>query len=133
MSEESKQVFSNLMTLSEKLELNLREYGFTELLAMQYEKLTMKELIYYNTDKKIWWNWMSRERSTRNKRKVKWLKNQMFMTQEMTWGFSLFEEALLVFKAWDMKVKWFTKVVTAIQNAIRSYHVMHVEEKRDTT
>ena len=99
MSEESKEVFSNLMTLSEKLELNLREYGFTELLAMQYEKLTMKELIYYNTDKKIWWNWMSRERSTRNKRKMKWLKNQMFMTQEMTWGFSLFEEALLVFKA----------------------------------
>ena len=99
MSEESKVVFSNLMTLSEKLELNMQEDGFTELLAMQYEKLTMKKLIYYNTNKKILWNWRSRERSTRNKRKVKWLKNQIFMTQEMTWGFSLFEEALLVFKA----------------------------------
>ena len=99
MSEESKEVFSKLMTLSKKLELNMQEDGFTELLAMQYEKLTMKKLIYYNTNEKIWWNWRSRERSTRNKRKVKWLKNQIFMTQEMTWGFSLFEEALLVFKA----------------------------------
>ena len=71
MSEESKEVFSNLMALSEKLELSLREDGFSELLAMQYKKLAMKECIYNNTNKNIWWNWRSRERSKRNKRKVK--------------------------------------------------------------
>ena len=34
MSEESKEVFSNLMALREKLELNLREDGFTELILL---------------------------------------------------------------------------------------------------
>ena len=70
MGKESKKVFNNLLMFSEKLELDLQEDGFTELFAMQYEKLTMKELIYYNTNKNIWLNWRPRERAKRNKRKV---------------------------------------------------------------
>ena len=34
-----------------------------------------------------------------------------FMTQEMTRGFSLFEEAQLIFEAWDPNVEQCTKVV----------------------
>ena len=78
VGEESKEVFNNLLIFSEELELGLQEDGFTELFAMQYEKLTMKELIYYNTNKKIWLNWRPRERSKRNKKKVNELKNQRY-------------------------------------------------------
>ena len=44
MVEESKEVFSNLATLSETLELDLQEDSFTELLAVQHEKLTNEVL-----------------------------------------------------------------------------------------
>ena len=37
MDEESKEVFSNLVTLSKKLELDLQEDDFTELLAVELE------------------------------------------------------------------------------------------------
>ena len=40
MDEESKEVFSNLVALSNKLELDLQEDDFTEILAVQHEELT---------------------------------------------------------------------------------------------
>ena len=43
--EESKKVFSNLVTLSKKLELDLQEDNFIELLAVQHEELTNEDLI----------------------------------------------------------------------------------------
>ena len=54
-------------------------------------------------------------------------------TQEMARGFSLFEEALLVFEAHDPNVEWCTKVAAAIQNAIQCYRVIHDGKKRATT
>ena len=53
--------------------------------------------------------------------------------QGMARGLSLFEEALLVFKAQDPNVEWYTKVETAIQNTIQCYCVIYNEEKRATT
>ena len=53
--------------------------------------------------------------------------------QEMTSGFSLFAETLLVFKAQDPNVEWCTKVAAAIQNAIQFYHVNYDEKKSTTT
>ena len=44
-----------------------------------------------------------------------------FMMQEMTREFSLFEETLLVFEAWNLNVLQFAKVLGAIQNAIQCY------------
>ena len=41
------------------------------------------------------------------------------MIQEMARGFSLFEETLLVFEAWDPNAEWYMKVAAAIQNAIQ--------------
>ena len=58
---ESKEVFSNLVTLREKLELDLQEDDFIELLAVQHEELT-------NEDQ---WNWRPRERTKRDKRRKK--------------------------------------------------------------
>ena len=53
--------------------------------------------------------------------------------QEMTRGFSLFEEVLLVFEAQDPNVERYTKVAAAVQNVIQCYHVIYDEKKRATT
>ena len=59
---------------------------------------------------------------TRRKRKsvgdVAGTAKKRFTMQEMARGFSLFEEALLVFEAQDLNVEWYAKVAAAIQNAI---------------
>ena len=56
-----------------------------------------------------------------------------FMTQKMARGFSLFEEALLVFEAQDLNVEWYMKFVAAVQNAIQCHRVIYVKKKRATT
>ena len=53
--------------------------------------------------------------------------------QEMARGFSLCEEALLVFEAQDQNVDWYMKPAAAIQNAIQCYHVIYDKKKRATT
>ena len=50
--------------------------------------------------------------------------------QEMARGFSLFEEALLVFEAQDLNVERYTKVAAAVQNAIQCYHVIYDKKKK---
>ena len=56
-----------------------------------------------------------------------------FTTQEMPRGFSLFEEALLVFEAQDPNIERYMNVADAIQNALQCYHVIYDENKRATT
>ena len=51
----------------------------------------------------------------------------------MARGFSLFEEALLVFEAQDPNVERFTKVAAAVRDAIQCYRVIYDEKKRATT
>ena len=53
--------------------------------------------------------------------------------QEMARGFSLFEEALLVFEAQDLNVDRYMKDAAAVQNAIQCYRVINAEKKRATT
>ena len=45
MDEESKEVFSNLVTLSEKLGVDLQEDNVTELLGVQHKGLTNEDLM----------------------------------------------------------------------------------------
>ena len=45
-------VFSNLVTLSEKLELDLQEDDFIELLAVQHEELTDEDLMELEAQRK---------------------------------------------------------------------------------
>ena len=52
MDEESKEVFSNLVALSKKLELDLREDDFTELLAAQHKELTNENLVELEAQRK---------------------------------------------------------------------------------
>ena len=52
MDEESKEVFSNLVALSKKLELDLQEDDFIELLAVQQEELTNEDLMELEAQRK---------------------------------------------------------------------------------
>ena len=50
--------------------------------------------------------------------------------QEMAMGFSLFEEALLVFEAQEPNVKGYMKFAAVVQSAIQWYHVIYDEKKK---
>ena len=56
-----------------------------------------------------------------------------FTMQEMTRGFSLFDQALLVLEAQDPNVARYMRVAAAIQNAVQCYCVIYDEKKRATT
>ena len=86
VDEESKEVFSNLVTLREKLELDLQEDDFTELLAVQHKELTNEDLIELEAQRK---DEETQEEEVTEERK-------RFTTREMARGFSLVEEALFV-------------------------------------
>ena len=126
MVEESKEVFSNLVTLSEKLELDLQEDDFIELLVMQHGKLTNEDLMELEAQRKD---------EERQEEEVVLITEGLkrFMMQEMARGFSLFEDALLVFEAQDPNVEWYTKVAAAVQNTIQCFHVIYDEKKRANT
>ena len=107
VDEEPKEVFSNLVTLSEKLELDLQEDDFIELFAVQHEELTNEDLMELETQRKG-------EERQEEEEATEELKR--FTLQEMARGFSVFEEALLVFEAQDLNVERYTKVAAALQN-----------------
>ena len=121
--DESKEIFSNLVTLSKKLELDLQEDNFIELLVVQHEKLTNKDLMELEAQRK------DEERQEEEVTE----EQKRFMMQEIARGFSLFEEALLVSEAQDPNVEWYMKDAAAIQNAIQCYHVIYDEKNRATT
>ena len=96
VDEESEEVCSNVVTLSKKLELDLQEDDFTELLAVQHEELTDEDVTELEAQRKD-------EERQEEEEVTEDLKR--FTTQEMVRGFSLFEEALLVFEAQDLNVE----------------------------
>ena len=59
--------------------------------------------------------------------------NKRFTAQEMARGFSLLEEALLVFEAQDLNIEPYKKFAAIIHNAIQCYYVIYDEKKRATT
>ena len=89
VDEESKEVFSNLVTLFKKLELDLQEDNFTELLFVQHKKFTNKDLMGLEAQKK------GEERQEAEKVPE---DTKRFTIQETARGFSLFEETVLVFE-----------------------------------
>ena len=81
-----------------------------ELLAVQHKELTNEDLIELEV-----------QRKEKERQKELTEEPKRFMMQEMTREFSLFEETLLVFEAWNLNVLQFAKVLGAIQNAIQCY------------
>ena len=105
VDEEFKEVFSNLVTLSKKLELDLQKDDLTELMAVQHEELTNDDLMELEVQGK------NEERQVKEVTK----EPKRFMVQETARAFSLFEEALLVSEAQDLNAERYTKVAGAIR------------------
>ena len=97
-----------------------RSAAFIELLAVQHEELTNEDLMELEAQRK--------DEETQEEEVTEELKR--FMTQEIARGFSLFEEALLVFEAQHPNVEWYTEVAATVQNAIQCYHVIYEEKKK---
>ncbi|KAJ8798073.1 hypothetical protein J1605_001564 [Eschrichtius robustus] len=121
--EDSKEVFSNLVTLIKKLELELQEDDFIELLAVQHKELTKEDLMELEAQRK------DEDRQEENEVTE---EPKRFTKQEVARGFSLFEETLLVFEAQNPNVEWHTKIAAAVQNAIQRC-VIYDEKRRATT
>ena len=113
VSEESKEVFSDLVTLSEKLDLDPQEDNFTELLAVQHKEVTNEDLLELEAQRK--------DKETQEEEVTEELMR--FMTQEMARGFSLLEEALLVFEPQDQNIERHTKLAETVQSAIQCFCV----------
>ena len=89
LDEESKEVFSYLVILCKKLELDLQEDNFIELLFVQHKKFSNKDLMGLEAQKK------GEERQGVEKVPE---DTKRFTMQETARGFSLFEEKVLVFE-----------------------------------
>ena len=105
VNEESKEVFSDLVTLSEKLDLDPQEDNFTELLAVQHKEVTNEDLLELEAQRK--------DKETKEEEVTEELMR--FMTQEMARGFSLLEEALLVFEPQDQNIERHTKLAETVE------------------
>ena len=94
VDEESREVFSYLVTLTEKLELDLQKDDTTDLFVVQHEELTDEDLMELEAQRKA---------EERQEKEVteEWKR---FTTQGMARGFSLFKGTLLVVEAQDCRV-----------------------------
>ena len=82
---------------------------------------------------KTWCNWRPGDKDEERQEEEVTEEPKRLTTQEMARGFSLFEEALLVFEAQDTNVEQYTKVAATVQNAIQCYRVIYDKKKRATT
>ena len=114
VNEESKEVFSDLATLSEKLDLDPQEDNFTELRAVQHKEVTNEDLMGLEAQRK--------DKEIQEEEVTEELMR--FMTREMARGFSLLEEALFVFEPQDQNIERHTKLEETVQNAIQCYCVI---------
>ena len=91
----------------------------TELLALQKEELTNEDLMELQAQRK------------NERRQEEDITEQLkrFIMQEMPRGFSLFEEALLVFEAQDLDAEQYTEIAAAVQNAFQCYPVIYDERR----
>ena len=111
VDKESKEVFSHLVSLRKKLELDLQEDDLIDLLAVQNEELPNKDLMELEAQRKD-------EASQEEEEITEELKR--FMMQEMSRGSSLCEEAMSVFETDDLNV--------ACSNPVLPCHMMRKKD-----
>ena len=99
-------------------------YFTVQYFAVQHKELTNEDLMELEAQRK--------DEKRQEKEKVT-EEQKRFTTQETARGFSLLEEALLVFEAQNPNVEAYTKVAGATQNAVQCYCVIYDEKKRATT
>ena len=109
-----------VIMMETSLELDLQEDDFIALLAVQHEDLTNEHLMELEAQRK------DEERQGEEVTE----EPKRFTMQKMERGFSLFEEAPLVFEAQDPNIERYTKITAAVQNAIQCYCVSSMTRKK---
>lgn len=118
--QEQQKVVNNLLSMSEKLELNLEEQDFTDFFHVYAKELTNDELRGLEKQRK--------EMGEAEEEDVE-MSSKHFETKIMAEAFASIEAGLALFKTQDPNEEWHMRVSAAIQDALRCYRIIYDEKK----
>ncbi|KAK3883528.1 hypothetical protein Pcinc_011179 [Petrolisthes cinctipes] len=118
------EVVNNLISMSEKLELDLEEQDFIEFFDAHAKELTNDELRELEKQRK--------EGEEAEEEEVE-VPTKHFQTKVMAQAFALFEEGLTLLESQDPNEERHVKVSSAVNDALKCYHVIYDEKKKAVT
>ncbi|XP_045111390.1 tigger transposable element-derived protein 1-like [Portunus trituberculatus] len=121
IQEEQEEVVDNLISMSEKLELELEEQDFTEFFDDHDKELSNDELQELEKQRK--------EAEEAEEEEVE-MPPKHFQTKKMAEAFASIEAALANFEEQDPNEERHAKVSAAVHDALKCYHVIYEEKKK---
>ena len=122
--QKSKTIFENLIEIFNKLDIDLEEEDFEELLeSHSQQELTNEDLMELESTQGL------EEKEDENE---EILPVKKFETKLMAEGFSLIEKALTIFESQDANVERFSKVAMSVQDSFQCYRIIYDEKKNKT-
>uniref|UniRef100_A0A3Q3D260 HTH CENPB-type domain-containing protein n=1 Tax=Hippocampus comes TaxID=109280 RepID=A0A3Q3D260_HIPCM len=118
----NKDILSTLVGLSKKLELNLEEEDFKELLESHREELSNQDLMELEAQQRV-------EKEVEDETPVPMKK---FETKLLAEGFSLIDKAIALFEQQDPNIERCTKVANQMNDAIQCYRIIYDAKKKTT-
>ncbi|XP_068229455.1 tigger transposable element-derived protein 1-like [Palaemon carinicauda] len=118
----NKKILSTLIGLSDKLELDLQEEDFEELLESHGEELSNQDLMELEAQQRV-------EEEEEEETPVPMKK---FETKLLAEGFSLIDKAIALFEQQDPNIERCTKVANQLNDAIQCYRIIYDEKKKKT-
>ncbi|KAG9486798.1 hypothetical protein GDO78_006932 [Eleutherodactylus coqui] len=117
---EEQNVVDNLVSISEKLDLDLEEQDFHEYFAVHHQELTNEDLTEVENQRK---------EEKKEELEVEPAPKH-FQTKMMA---QVIEVSLALFESQDPNVEWYTRVAAAVHNALHCYRAIYDEKKKATT
>ncbi|XP_067932973.1 tigger transposable element-derived protein 1-like [Watersipora subatra] len=118
----NKEILSTLVGLSDKLELDLQEEDFEELLESHGEELSNQDLMELEAQQRV------EEEEEEEETPVPMKK---FETKLLAEGFSLIDKAIALFKLQDPNIERCTKVANQLNDTIQCYRIIFDEKKEN--
>ncbi|XP_068246736.1 tigger transposable element-derived protein 1-like [Palaemon carinicauda] len=118
----NKEILSTLVGLSDKLELDLQEEDFEELLESHGEEMSNQDLMELEAQQRV-------EEEEEEETPVPMKK---FETKLLAEGFSLIDKAIALFEQQDPNIERCTKVANQLNDAIQCYRIIYDEKKKKT-
>ncbi|XP_067939774.1 tigger transposable element-derived protein 1-like [Watersipora subatra] len=120
----NKEILSTLVGLSDKLELDLQEKDFEELLESHGEELSNQDLMELEAQQRV-----EEEEKEEEETPVSMKK---FETKLLTEGFSLIDKAIAFFKLQDPNIECCTKVANQLNDTMQCYRIIFDEKYKNT-
>ncbi|XP_068247804.1 tigger transposable element-derived protein 1-like [Palaemon carinicauda] len=117
----NKEILSTLVSLSDKLELDLQEEDFEELLESHGEEMSNQDLMELEAQQRV-------EEEEEEETPVPMKK---FETKLLAEGFSLIDKAIALFEQQDPNIERCTKVANQLNDAIQCYRIIYDEKKEE--